>query len=203
MVLEDGMAGRHAGTALPSRALRALRAPQGDEDFPLRRLPEGARYHGRADNSLGPGRELLDQRASDCRVQPAFAPGNGFDGCDELRRHRVLEEEARGAGPEGRVDRLVDVVGGEHQDGDMLQGAIPAARARFDDPSSSLHAIHSGHPQVHDNHVGAGAPNAFDSGLPVPHLAHHLDVEIRCQQHPDPRAYQRLVVGEEDSNRHG
>ena len=65
LLLEDGMAGRHAGTALPSRALRALRAPQGDEDFPLRRLPEGARYHGRADNSLGPGREFLDQRASD------------------------------------------------------------------------------------------------------------------------------------------
>ena len=78
------------------------------------------------------------------------------DGGGELLGADVLEEEAAGAGPQGLVDVLVEVEGGEDED--------VGGRRRCSEPAGGLDAVELGHADVHEDDVGlvlAGAGDRF------------------------------------------
>ena len=69
--------------------------------------------------------ERLEQPGGDARGDQRVAVGGGVDGLGEQRRPGVLEQEAAGAGPQRGVDVLVEVEGGDDDDGERVVDARP------------------------------------------------------------------------------
>ena len=58
-------------------------------------------------------------------------------------------------------------------------------------------AVRAGHPDVHQDDVGALGPGQLDGLVAVDRLADHLDVVRGLEQHAEAGPDQRLVVGEQ------
>ena len=109
---------------------------------------------------------------------------------------RVLEQEPAGAGPQRLVHVLVEV--------ERRQDHDPRRRQRLvaGDPAGRLEAVHHRHPDVHQHHVGVLAGGEGDGLGAVARLADDLDVGLTGEQHREPAAHERLVVGDHDPDRH-
>src|SRR5205823_3034293 len=70
----------------------------------------------------GDAGELLDHTGRDGRREQRVAGGDGADRGDQLLRRVVLQHEPAGPGPEGLVDVLLEVEGGQDQDTRRLVG---------------------------------------------------------------------------------
>ncbi len=69
-------------------------------------------------------------------------------------------------------------------------------------PPGGLDAVHDRHPYVHQHHVGGDAAQPRDRFRAVTGLAHHGQVVLRLDHHPQPGADEPLVVDEEQTERH-
>ena len=99
-------------------------ARHGGEDLLLavgERLDRAARG-GAAGPASAKARE---QPGGDARGDERVAVGGGVDGLGEQRRAGVLEQEAPGAGPQRGVDVLVEVEGGDDDDGERVGDVRP------------------------------------------------------------------------------
>ena len=101
-----------------------------------------------------------------------------------------LSRNPLGPGHQGVVDQLRPVEGGQHDD--------PGIAGRRGDAPGGLDPVQPGHPDVHQHDVGAGRPGEVDGLATVGGLAHHGEVVLGAEDHPEPRPHELLVVGEED-----
>jgi hypothetical protein len=133
--------------------------------------------------------ELLDHPAGDRGGQQRVPGGDHPDRADELLGRGALEQEAARACREGLIHVLVQVEGG--------QDHHPGPRARRQELLGGLQAVQVRHPDVHQHHLGPQPPGGGDRLDAVAGLAHHLDVGLGLQDHPEPRPDQLLVVGQQ------
>jgi hypothetical protein len=110
-----------------------------------------------------------------------------------LRRH-VLEQESTGAGRERGVDVLVQVEGGE--DDDPRRRGGPG-----EDAAGGLQTVDLRHAHVHEHDVGTGPPDRVDRLRAGRGLGHHVH-PTGGEDHAEPGADQRLIVGDHHPYRH-
>src|SRR5579862_5798386 len=72
---------------------------------------------------------------------------------------------------------------------------------RLDDLTSGFEAVESRHGDIHQDEVGALLPYQLQRLAAVARLADHFDRGIVGQQGPQARAYERVIIGEQDPNR--
>ena len=72
------------------------------------------------------------------------------------------------------------------------------------DPAGRLKAVHAGHPDVHQHHVGPLPDRRFDGFRAVLDVADDVDVLLIAQDGAEPGPDQRVVIGDEhaDVSRH-
>ena len=71
-----------------------------------------------------------------------------------------------------------------------------------DDPPGRLDAVDHRHADVHQHDVGPLAQHDLDRLGAVAGLADDVDVGRRAQQHAEPAAHQRLIVGDDHGDGH-
>ena len=87
------------------------------------------------------------------------------------------------------VDVFVEVEGREDQD--------PGGGIGREDAPGGLEAVELRHADVHQDDGRVKALRLAHCLEPVARLGHHLDVLLAGQQHAEPGAHHRLVVGDE------
>ena len=118
--------------------------------------------------------------------------GQAADRGDELVGRGVLEQETAGPGPEGLVDVLVGVEGGEDQ--------YPGAGAVRDDLPGGPQAVQDGHPDVQQGH-GREVPAYQLDGLgAVVRLGDHGDSRLGFEYHPQAPSDHLLIIGDHDGD---
>src|SRR5436190_1531209 len=123
------------------------------------------------------------------------APCHDPDRLDQVARSNVFQQEAARSGSD-RLDHVfVDFEGREDQDlGRPVLGCQDPRR---------LDAVQPGHPHIHQDDVGPQATGLLDRVESIGGLSHELDVFLGPQRHLERRAHERLIVGNEDADRHG
>jgi hypothetical protein len=104
----------------------------------------------------------------------------------------VLEQESTGAGAQRVIDVFVHVVGCQHQH------ARPAGRTGGDDLACRFESVHAWHPDVHQHDVRSASSRGLDRVDTVFGLAENAEVGLGVEDHPEPGAHERLVVGDQD-----
>ena len=139
-------------------------------------------------------RELGDQAAGDARREQGLPGSNDVDGPHQLRRLRVLDEEAGGASSQRVEDVLVELERREDQHLDVSQLRIVGDRP------GRLQAIDTRHADVHQHDVGTLPAHELQRRRAVAGLADDLDIVLDVEQHPKPGAHELLVVGDDDAD---
>src|SRR5215813_3119423 len=142
-----------------------------------------------------PAGELGDQAPGDARRQQRLSAGDHPDGFEQLLRRCVLEDEPAGPVAQGFEDVLVLVEGGHHED--PGQRVLPAV----EDDLGGFQAVHDGHPDVHQHHVGPQGPGLAYRLDPVTGLADDLQIRSGVDQDPESGAHKGLVVGDQHADR--
>ncbi|MBB4893596.1 hypothetical protein FHS39_002627 [Streptomyces olivoverticillatus] len=114
------------------------------------------------------------------------------DGTDELRRRRVLEQEARAALAQRPQDVVALAEGGQDQGADAGCGA-----AQFGEGGQP---VHHGHLDVEQGDVRPVPPRQLHGLASVRRLGDDLDILGRGEDHPDARPDEGLVVGDDDAD---
>jgi hypothetical protein len=70
------------------------------------------------------------------------------------------------------------------------------------DGPGGLHAVHHGHQEVHQDHVGSELAGHLQGLLAVLGLAYHLEVGVEGEEHAQPLAHHAVVVGYQDPYGH-
>ena len=157
-------------------------------------LARGQRLHRLRRRLLVDTGELRDHPTGDRGRQEGVAAGDRAHGGDQLLGRVVLEDEPAGAGLQRPVDVLVEVEGRQDQD--------PAGRVGGEDAPGRLEPVQLGHPDVHQDDVGADASGLGDGLETVAGLGHDLDVGLVGEQQAEARPHHRLVVHHQDPDRH-
>jgi hypothetical protein len=106
-----------------------------------------------------------------------------------LRRRGGLEQEPRGACPEGVHHVVVKVERGQHHHAGRGQAR--------QEPSGRLYAVDFWHPDVHQHEIRRTAQRLGYGLAPVSRLGDDLDVRLGLEYEPDAATDQRLIVGEQ------
>ena len=120
----------------------------------------------------------------------------GADGFREQGRAGALEHEAGGAGPQGAVDVLVEVEGGDDHDPERV------GHAGSGDGPGDFAAVLAGHADVDEADVGPQLAGEADGLGPVGGLGDHIDAGLVFEDEAQPAADHGLVVGEQDPDAH-
>ncbi len=96
------------------------------------------------------------------------------------------------------MDVLVQFEHAEHQDPGARQGRVGTDAAR------GVDTVAAGHPDVHEDEVGAELPGAGDGGLPGVGLPHDGEIRGSVDDEPEAVADEGLVVHDQypDGVRH-
>src|SRR5215467_1434193 len=164
-----------------------------DLDLPVGETPQLRRRRARH----WPSGELFDEAAGDGWREEGVSGRHHPDGRCQLFGRGVLEQEAACPRPQGLVDELVGVVGGQHHD-----PAPPGERVCGEAPGR-LEPVELGHSDVHENHVRVKLPDRRHRLQAVPRLAHNLQVGLRFDDHLEAGPDQALVVADQDRDAHG
>jgi hypothetical protein len=111
-------------------------------------------------------------------------------------RGRVLEQEPAGAGPQGLVDVLVEVEGGDDHDPERV------GRTGVGEGPGDLDAVLARHADVDEADVGPELAGEADRLGPVGSLGDHFDVGLVLEDQAQAAADHRLVVGEQNPDAH-
>ena len=112
-----------------------------------------------------------------------------------MLRRDVLQQEARGARLDRRIDVLVEVERRQDHDPWRLAGLL-----WIDQASRRPEPVKPGHADVHQDHVRAAEAGEVDRAFAVSRLGDDLDVGLRVEDHPEAAAHERLVVGDRDAD---
>ena len=165
-------------------------------------LLANARLHGLGDpgaaarRALRAGGDVGDEAPGHAGREQRVAPGDHPDRLEQLGWFGVLDQEAASPGAEGLVDVFVGLEGS--QDDDLDPGQVLVGR----DAPGGFQAVDAGHPDVHQDDVGALAAGEVHGLLAIRGLTDDVQVLGRVDQDAEPGADQRLVVGEQDPD-HG
>jgi hypothetical protein len=132
----------------------------------------------------------------DVRCDQGIALGGGMDGLGQKREAGILEQEAFRAGLQRAVHVLVEVEGGDDDDG---EGIFDVGAS---EPSGGLDAVQVGHADVEQAHVGPQLTSQRDGTQSVGGLPDDLDVGLSVEDHAEPRPDDVLVVGDEHADGH-
>jgi hypothetical protein len=135
----------------------------------------------------------LGQAPGDQWCEHRLAGGSAADCVDEVLGWRVLQHVAGGAGFDCPHDRLVGVVGGHHENGDVGT-SLPHRPGRFD-------AVHLGHPEIHQDDVRLLCQHRRECGATVGNIGNDLDVRLVLEQGDHALSHDRVVVGHHHSDR--
>jgi hypothetical protein len=164
-------------------------------------LVRDARGHELEDLALAFGELLGRRRAAalahepprDARGERRVAAGRGPDARGELVRLGVLQQVADRARVERRGDAHVVRERGEHEH--------RRTHAQAGDPARRLDAVDARHLEVHEHDVRLAVEGQVDRLLAVGGHADHLDVGHAGEQAVQARAYEVVVVDDEDPDR--
>ena len=122
-----------------------------------------------------------------------LAAGCGADRSEEVVGRRVLEQIAGGA----RFDRgehfAVGVVRGEHEHACWDAGG--------GEGSDRAHAVHTGHPQVHQDYIGTQRPSATDRLGAISRLGDDVELPLAREHATQPIAHDRVVIDDHHPDR--
>ena len=138
--------------------------------------------------------ERGDEPAGDLRREQRVTGGDDPDGGVQVRRRRVLEQEPAGPGPQRPVDVLVEVERRQHQH--------PGRGSGVGEPSGCRDAVELWHPDVHQHDVGFQAQYLVDSLQAGCRLTDDGEVLGGVHDAAQADADERLVVGDDDPDRH-
>ena len=111
----------------------------------------------------------------------------------QVRRRRVLHQEAVGTGSQGVEHVIVGVERGQHDD---------VRRARlFGDPARRLDPVETRHANIHQHHVGKQCAHGGHRRFAVARFAHHGQVRTTAQHQPERRPHERVVVDDQHPDR--
>ena len=110
--------------------------------------------------------EKLQYLGGNVRVDHGPAAVDHLDGVFQLVHGYALEQVAAGAVFQGIEHILVVVKGGQNHNFDL--------RVRLFDELGTLDAVHFGHPNVHQNHIGPLLADALHDLLAVGSHTDHL-----------------------------
>ncbi len=140
-----------------------------------------------------PRRELLDQPAGHAGRQQRLTGRDLPHGPDEVSRLGVLHEEAAGPQPHGLEHVLVQLERGEHEHaGRPSSAGSPVICRRASRPSTP------GIRMSISTTSGPRVAHEVEGGRAVVGLADDLDVVLGVEEHAEPGAHERLVVGQHD-----
>src|SRR5262249_27333417 len=140
------------------------------------------------------GSEALEQTPRDRRRQERLSRRDDTHALDELLRRHVLEEKAARARAQRFIDVLVEIE--RRQDKDAR---LDPAR---EDSLRRLDAVHARHPDVHQHDVRQYALREVDRLGSVAGFTDDVDVRVSVEDHAEAVADERLVVAEQDADRH-
>ena len=138
--------------------------------------------------------EGLQQAAGDARGDHGVACGHAADCCEQVLGSGVLQKEAGCSGAQRGEGVLVEVEGGQDEH--------PRVREFLGDPAGGLDAVGAGHADVHQDDVGPQPAGQLQGLGAVRRLADRVHVGLGVEDHAERQAQQRLVVGEQDADRH-
>ena len=139
-------------------------------------------------------RELTDHPLRDRGGEERVARRNRPHRRDQLLRRVVLQDEAARTGPERLVDVLVQIERREDEDARLRVGR--------EDAAGRLQPVELRHADVHQHDRRIEAGSLVDRLEAVRRLGDDLDVVLVGEQHAEAGPHHRLVVGDEDADRH-
>jgi hypothetical protein len=181
--LLDNKTGRHLGVG------QAPRDEAEDLELAVREVTKPFGHAWGRSQGIG---EHPDQPACDGGVEQRVPAIHGADRSDQLGGWGILEHEAARPGLERPIDVFVIVEGREHED---------PARARGENPPSSLEAIEHRHLDIHQNDVGTEPSNRRDCLHAVGRLADDGQIRLIVQDGLESSPYESLVVDDHDGDR--
>ena len=148
-----------------------------------------------ASTRRSPG-DLLDQPAGDRRGQQGVAGGDHPHRVDQLLRRRVLEQEPAGAGAQRGVHVVVEVERRQHRARAAGRPARSIRRvASMPSTCGMRTSISTTSGRARATSSTASRPSAASPTTAMSGLA--------LQDHAEPGAHHRLVVDQDDADRHG
>ena len=129
----------------------------------------------------------------DPRAEDRFAVGDGADRAERLVLCGSLELVAACAGSDGGEHGLVIVVHRHHEDVDAFRLA--------EDAAGGVDAVEAGHVDIHHDDVRSERQRDLDGLLACRSLSDDLGVGDRFEESTKPCSEERVVVGDEDSDR--
>src|SRR3990172_1019578 len=141
-----------------------------------------------------PAAPSLAHPSGDGWCQRRVASRHGADGVDDVLGRRILEQEAAGAGAQRLESVFVEIEGGQDED--------PRRGLDGDDAPGRLEPVDARHADVQDRHGRPEAPHQADGLGTVGTLADDAQVGLAVEDHPQPGAGQRLIVGDDDVDGH-
>ena len=114
-------------------------------------------------------------------------------GADDLRRRRVLEQEAGRTRAERAQDELVGIEGRQDHDRGWIRLGMEQARR--------LDAVDLRHADVHEHDIWVVRVDGGEDTAPIVHLSDDVDVLRTREHHPQARPDKSVVVDEQDSDR--
>ncbi len=140
------------------------------------------------------GHEGLHEPAHHRGLDERVTGGHHADGGGDVVGVGVLQQKAARPCPQGVVDVLVDIEGGEHQHPGPGQQRVGR------DGAAGLDAAHLRHANIHEHYIGPEALGLFHSLGAVSGLADDLDALVGGEDHLESRAHEVLVVHNEHAN---
>src|SRR5580704_17937973 len=139
---------------------------------------------------------MRDEPARHARSEQRLAGGDRADRGQQLLQRAALQREAARSGPQRLKNVLVQVERGEDQ-----HPGHARALAGGDLPGG-LDTVHHRHPDVHHDDVRPEARSDLDGLAAVARLTDDLQVVLRVDERGERGTEQRLVVDDEDPDRH-
>ncbi len=138
--------------------------------------------------------EFADQATGDRWCDQRIARCDDADGVEELVGCGVFEQEPRRAGSQRRVNVLVEVERGEHEDPCRVEVVVGGDQFGGCDP------VEVGHPHVHQHDVGSRSLRFGDGLSTVGGLRDDFEVGLGIDQSGEAAPHELLVVGDDDAD---
>ena len=171
----------------------SVRETAGDEAQHLELLGVSSPSAGGGAGGAAPANRSISRRVT--AGAKRCTAGHDPDPGHQLFLRGVLEQEAAGASSESFVHVFIEVEGRQHEHSRRALTAIH-------DPAGRLDAVHVRHADVHEHDIRIEFARQGDRLAAVRGLANDIDVGFGAEDDANAAAHERLVIREQDADRH-